>query len=136
MAKTVLGVVASLVVWLVVTTLAGMIMRASWPEYANVADAMTFTLPMMIARLAIGAVATLAAGFTSAAIAGRSRLARILPGVLLLVGFIPVHISLWDKFPVWYHLTFLLSLVPLSYAGGGPVATFSRRAPSIPIANP
>ena len=43
---------------------------------------------------------------------------RLMPGVLLLIGFIPVHISLWDRFPVWYHLTFLLSLVPLTYLGG------------------
>ena len=25
---------------------------------------------------------------------------------------------LWNKFPVWYHLTFLVSLVPLAYLGG------------------
>jgi hypothetical protein len=24
---------------------------------------------------------------------------------------------LWDKFPIWYHLSFLLSLVPLTYVG-------------------
>jgi len=41
-----------------------------------------------------------------------------MPGVLLLVAFIPQHVMLWDKFPVWYHLTFLLSLVPLTYLGG------------------
>ena len=34
---------------------------------------------------------------------------RLRPGVILLVAFIPVHIGLWDKFPVWYHLTFLLA---------------------------
>jgi len=44
-------------------------------------------------------------------------------GALLLLGFIPVHINLWDKFPVWYHLTFLASLVPLTYAGGKIAAT-------------
>jgi len=38
--------------------------------------------------------------------------------MLLLVAFIPEHVSLWDKFPVWYHLTFLASLVPLTYLGG------------------
>jgi hypothetical protein len=32
--------------------------------------------------------------------------------------FIPQHIMLWDKFPVWYHLTFLASLVPLTWIGG------------------
>ena len=39
-------------------------------------------------------------------------------GALLLVMFIPQHISLWDKFPIWYHLTFLTSLVPLAVVGG------------------
>ena len=47
----------------------------------------------------------------------RSAVARLIPGVLLLVAFIPQHVMLWDKFPLWYHLTFLLSLVPLTYLG-------------------
>jgi hypothetical protein len=45
-------------------------------------------------------------------------LVRLMPGLILLVMFIPQHIMLWNKFPVWYHLTFLLSLVPLAYLGG------------------
>ena len=48
----------------------------------------------------------------------RSPIARLIPGVLLLLAFIPQHIMLWDKFPLWYHLTFLLSLIPLTFAGG------------------
>jgi hypothetical protein len=82
-----------------------------------VADAMTFTLPMMIARLTIGAAATVAGGWTAAVI-GRSTVARLAPEILLLAIFIPEHVSLWQKFPVWYHLTFLLSLVPLTWLGG------------------
>jgi len=119
MKKAILGVVAGLVVWLVCITVAGVIMRSSWPAYASVADAMTFTLPMMLARLSIGAVATLFAGWVTMTIAvPRSLLVRLMPGLILLALFIPQHISLWSKFPVWYHLTFLLSLVPLTYLGG------------------
>jgi hypothetical protein len=118
MAKSTLGVVAGLAAWGIITSIAGLIIRGAWPEYASVADAMTFTLPMLFARLAIGAVATLAAGLVTTVIARRSLLATLMPGALLLVVFIPVHIMLWDKFPVWYHLTFLGSLVPLTYAGG------------------
>jgi len=116
MARNVFGVVAGLVAWLIVTSVAGLVLRVSWPAYVRVADAMAFTLPMMAARLAIGAVATVAAGAVSARIA-RSSIAGLAPGLLLLLFFIPVHVSLWEKFPVWYHLTFLLSLVPLTYAG-------------------
>jgi len=110
-----------------VVAVAGIIMRGAWPEYARVADAMTFTLPMMIARLTIGALATIAAGLVTTAIAKPSTLARVAPGILLLVAFIPQHIMLWEKFPIWYHLTFLLSLVPLTYLGGWAI---SREAPS------
>jgi len=126
--KAVLGVVAGLVVWIAVVAVAGVIMRASWPAYASVADAMTFTLPMMLARLTIGALATLAAGWVTTAISPRSMLVRLLPGVLLLVGFIPQHIALWNTFPVWYHLTFLLSLVPLTYLGGMLISGRQNRA--------
>jgi hypothetical protein len=118
MAKKTLGVVAGLAVWIAVVSVAGVIMRASWPAYARVADAMTFTFPMLAARLSIGALATLAAGLVTATIAPLSVLTRLMPGVLLVIAFIPVHVMLWDRFPVWYHLAFLLSLVPLSYLGG------------------
>jgi len=116
--KNVIGVVAGLAAWIAVVAVAGLIMRSSWPAYARVADAMTFTLPMMLARLSIGAVATLAAGWVTAALAPRPLLVRVIPGIILLAVFIPQHIALWHTFPIWYHLTFLLSLVPLTYLGG------------------
>jgi hypothetical protein len=118
MVRDILGVVAGLAVWVAIAGVAGLIMRSAWPEYASVADAMTFTLPMMFARLTIGAVATLAAGCVTALIARRSVLASVAAGLLLVVVFVPQHIMLWNKFPVWYHLTFLVSLVPLAYLGG------------------
>ena len=118
MAKDILGVVAGLAVWIAIVSVAGLIMRSAWPEYASVASAMTFTLPMMLARLAIGALATLGTGWVAAVVARRSMLARVTAGLLLVVVFVPQHIMLWNKFPVWYHLTFLVSLVPLAYLGG------------------
>jgi hypothetical protein len=83
-----------------------------------VADAMTFTLPMMIARLAIGAVATLAMGLATSVVSRRSFVATLGAGALLLLAFIPEHVRLWHSFPIWYHLAFLSSLVPLAYVGG------------------
>lgn len=118
MARAILGVVAGLLAFVAVAAVAGIIMRGAWPDYARVADAMIFTLPMMLARLSIGAVAAIVAGWVTAIIARRSTLVRLAPGLLLLLVFIPQHIMLWQKFPVWYHLTFLLSLIPLTYLGG------------------
>lgn len=122
MVRATLAVVTGLVVWVVIATAAGLIMRSTWPAYAAVADAMTFTLPMMLARLSIGAVATVAAGSVAALIARPSTLAASIAGLILLVLSIPQHVMLWAKFPVWYHLSFLLSLVPLTYLGGRAAA--------------
>jgi hypothetical protein len=133
MGKALLGVVAGLVAWIAVIVVAGLIMRSTWPAYATVADAMTFTLPMMLARLSIGALATLAAGWVTAAIAPLSMLVRLMPGLILLVAFIPQHIALWNRFPVWYHLTFLLSLVPLTYLGG--TLSTCQRSHALPAGN-
>ncbi len=118
MARSILGVIAGLAAWMAAATAVGWVMRASWPQYAAVAAQMTFTLPMMLARLAIGALATLLAGWVTSVVARRSKIARLVTGAVLLALFIPQHIVLWDKFPVWYHTTFLLSLLPLSYLGG------------------
>jgi hypothetical protein len=119
MTNRVLAVVTGLVVWVAITTVAGLIMRGAWPEYGAVADAMTFTLPMMWARLSIGGLATVIAGCGAAIVARRPMAAAVTAGVILLALFVPQHIRLWARFPVWYHLTFLLSLVPLAYLGGG-----------------
>jgi hypothetical protein len=38
-------------------------------------------------------------------------------GALVLAVFLPEHVKLWHVFPVWYHLTFLVTLVPLIVLG-------------------
>lgn len=117
MKRKILGVVAGVVTWVVISLIAGLILRGAWPEYVAVSDTMDFTLPMKIARLVIGAIATLGAGWVTALIS-RSTMTALIPGVIFLLVFIPQHIMLWDKFPLWYHLTFLVTLVPLCYLGG------------------
>jgi len=123
-----IGIVAGLAVWLGIAFVAGLIMREAWPAYVSVAEAMTFTLPMMIARLSIGAVATISMGFVTACIS-QSKLAKLIPGFILLIFFIPEHAKLWDKFPIWYHLWFLLSLVPLTYVGNRIAQAAIRQRP-------
>jgi NhaP-type Na+/H+ and K+/H+ antiporter len=44
--------------------------------------------------------------------------------LIILAIFLPVHVSLWARFPVWYHLAFLVPLVPLVVLGASlPRAT-------------
>ncbi len=110
------ALIVALVVWFVVATAIHRLMYVLWPAYAQATPLLTFTLPMKIARLSLGALSTLIA----AAAARRLSAARWLPAVLgcaLLALFLPEHYKLWNRLPVWYHLTFLCSLIPLALLG-------------------
>jgi len=48
--------------------------------------------------------------------------------VILLAAFIPIHYYLWPRFPVWYHLTFLSSLVVVPVIVGMMATAKSTRA--------
>ena len=121
------SIVAGLVGWVVVVTLLNFGLRAALPGYHAAEPEMTFTLPMMIGRLTIGALASLSAGSVIDAIAPASRWAPWIAGLILLALFVPEHIRLWSKFPVWYHLTFLLTLPLLVALGASAVAHIRGR---------
>jgi asparagine N-glycosylation enzyme membrane subunit Stt3 len=127
MGKTILAVIVGFVAWFAIALGIGSAMRASWPAYAAVADAMTFTLPMMLARLGLGVLGSLVSGWLAARLATHPKAATVALGIALLVIFIPQHIQLWDKFPLWYHTFFLCSLIPLAMLGGLRRAATSRR---------
>ena len=51
-------------------------------------------------------------------------------GLVLVAAFLPEHIAIWPRLPVWYHLFFLITLAPfvalgaaLRPPGGGKPAT-------------
>jgi hypothetical protein len=115
--KTGAAVIVGLVTWIVVATIVNFPLRAWWPHYHEAEIAFNFTLGMKLVRLALGALASVCSGFVAAWIANGRRTAAIALGILLLALFIPNHYLLWEKFPVWYHLTFLVSLFPLTVLG-------------------
>jgi hypothetical protein len=116
--ETVGAVIAALVTWFFIATMVNLALRAWWPHYHEAETAFNFTFAMKVARLALGAISSLGAGFVAAAIAKDRMRAAIFTAIILLVLFIPGHYRIWDKFPVWYHLTFLVSLFPLTLLGG------------------
>ena len=114
--RAIAGVIAGLVAWVVVVTVLNFGLRWWLPGYVQAEPAMLFTLGMKIARLSIGALSSLAAGALVRTIT-RSNLAPWIVGLVLLALFVPDHIHIWNKFPVWYHLTFLVTLAPLVALG-------------------
>lgn len=128
--KFVSAVLIGFIVWFVVATAANLLIRVLLSGYAEAELATRFTLPMLFARLVVGAVSSMVAGIACALSARSLPLAVKVLAVALLLFFVPVHYSLWAQFPPWYHATFLISLAPLVLVGAWVARRFASRARS------
>ena len=110
------GVAGGLVAWFLIASVGTLVLRAEWPGYSQAETAITFTQEMLIARLFISGIASLCAGFVASSITNRSVLMmKSLAGLLVII-LLPV-ITLWERFPPWYHVVFLTSLPLLTLVG-------------------
>jgi hypothetical protein len=117
MKRTIGAFFAGVIAWLVIVSLLNRVLRLTIDGYAAAEPTLVFTLGMMVGRLSIAALTSLAAGAIMRWIAPASIAPAWALGILLLVVFVPEHIKLWNMFPAWYHLAFLVPLVPLLLIG-------------------
>jgi hypothetical protein len=129
MLRNVAGIVAGLVAWVLIVTVLNFGLRLWLPGYVEAEPGMGFTLSMKIARLTIAVLTSVAAGALVHVIAPRSRWAPWIVGLVLLALFVPEHFYLWNRFPIWYHLTFLVTLAPLVVLGSR-LGTFAKPVPA------
>ena len=117
MKRAILAVAAGLVLWIVLISVLNRGLRLCLVGYAAAEATMSFTLGMLVARLLIAALTSLIAGALVRWLAPANVRAPLLLGVILLIAFIPVHVRLWSLFPFWYHMVFLVTLIPLVVLG-------------------
>jgi hypothetical protein len=117
MKRSILACLAGLLAWVVVVTVINRVLRVSLPNYTAAEHALQFTLAMKWARLGMAIGTSLVAGAVARWISPSSRWAPLIVGSVVLAMFLPAHIALWSKFPVWYHLTFLLTIIPAVLVG-------------------
>jgi hypothetical protein len=133
--RATIAVVAGLLVWAVCATGLDIVLRHLLAGYSAAEPQMQFTLTMMFARLALpGGIPSIVAGFSSAWISKKSSRVTFTLIVLLLMIFLPTHYQLWTKFPLWYHLTFLGSLILFTWLGAKLYALVTTRAPAVSMA--
>ena len=121
MLRNIGAILAGLVAWVVIATVLDRAIRLCWPEYDAAVPSIVFTLPMMFERLGEGAITTIAGGIINRLIARGSLWPAAVQGVVILLLFLPTHYKLWHNFPIWYHLTFLGYLIPLTVLGAALV---------------
>ena len=115
---SILSVVAGYVAWTVVFLGGSAGIRAAFAS-AHDADGGTSSVGLLLMYLTLSVLASLAAGVATAKLAPRlpMRHVWILSALLLATG-IPVQLGSWTLLPVWYHLSFLVLLVPVTVLGG------------------
>ncbi len=126
MKRYIVAFLVGLASWVLVASVLNRGLRIGLAGYALAEPTLTFTLGMKVARLILGALSSIAAGAATGLIApARTSLPWVL-GAVILAAFFPAHILIWTKFPVWYHLVFLGTLVPLVVLGAA--LTHSRHS--------
>lgn len=133
--RTLASIVAGLVAWGVVVTLLNFGLRAAIPGYHTAEATLQFTMAMKAGRLIEAALSSIAAGALVSFIAPSKKWAPWVSGLIVLAMFLPVHVQLWNKFPVWYHLAFLVPLAPLFALGGGLGRSFAGKETGLATAS-
>jgi hypothetical protein len=117
MKRSIFACLAGLLTWIVVVSVINRALRLSLPNYTAAEHTLQFTLGMKWARLSMAIATSLAAGAITRWISRSSGWAPLIVGSVVLGIFLPVHIAIWNRLPVWYHLTFLLTIIPAVLAG-------------------
>jgi hypothetical protein len=117
MKRSILACLAGLLTWMVVVSVIDRMLRLSLSNYTAAEQTLQFTLGMKWARLLMAIVTSLAAGAVTRSIPRSNRWTPLIVGSVVLAMFVPAHIAIWSRFPVWYHLTFLLTIIPAVLVG-------------------
>jgi hypothetical protein len=117
MLRSVLGVVAGAVVWMMGFFLLALVLAQIWPDYGIHArewtrqNVFTFTPLMAFCNLVFWVLAEIGAGWVTAKIA-KSRVAVWVLAALVGIYLATLHLVLyWSRFPWWYNLGVVIPAV-------------------------
>jgi hypothetical protein len=129
MLRIILGVIVGFIVWSIVWVGTDAVLTALFPEAygkyitelqtaEKLGNSFETKTSMNFFALTLSLICSVISGFVAALIAKESTKSTLLLGVVLLAVGLLVQISFWGYFPLWYHLTFLLMLIPATVLGG------------------
>ena len=119
MGRTAGAVLAGAAAWAVPWLGGNAAMAALLPDLIVMGEPVT-SVGLLIFLIAYGGVAlSLLAGYVTAAVKGddATGAVRILAGFQMALGLF-FEITGWALTPVWYHVVFLICIIPMTLAGG------------------
>lgn len=129
MLRIVLGVVAGFLVWSMLWVGSDAILSLLSPGWygrslteldqaARNQTPYTADSTLLVLALIRSVLCSITAGFVAALIARENTKSTVGLGVLLLLFGIFIQSVYWNYVPLWYHIPFLLLLVPMTILGG------------------
>ncbi|MEO7659870.1 MAG: hypothetical protein ABIV48_09670 [Pyrinomonadaceae bacterium] len=129
MIRIILGVITGFIVWSIVwiggeATLAmlspGWLGVYSIEAQRSLTEGTPFKPDSAIASIYLirSILTTLIAGYMAALVAGEYRRSTMILGIVLLVVGAIVEFMAWSIAPAWYHILFVLLLIPMTILGG------------------
>ena len=118
MIKSILAILAGFAAWSVLWLAGNAALGALFPAQFD-AQGFTRSAAILVTVLATSVVESLIAGYLTALVARRAPVKHALVLGLIQLGIgIAVQASVWERIPVWYHLSFLALLLPAHVMGG------------------
>lgn len=116
--RSALGVMIGMVVWSVLWLGGSSMAQSSLPELIPAGERVEH-VGVLLGYLVWSIVLSVLAGYVTAAIAGTSAIRAVWTLAMIQLGLgIFFETSAWEITPVWYHVVFLVLLVPATVAGG------------------
>ncbi len=128
MVRIILGVIVGFIIWSIVWIGGEASLGQVWPEFNSHAleaekafrNGVAFETSPMIAgaNLIRSFLTSLIAGYLAALVAGEYKRSTMILGVILVAVGVAVEYMFWNIAPVWYHVLFILFLLPMTIRGG------------------
>ena len=118
MMRAILGVIAGYAAWTVLWLGGNALLFGEASRVLGEGQAFT-TAGTLAGVIVLSIACSIVAGLTAAKMAAsRAAGAVIVMALLLLATGIGVQLGVWSLMPVWYHLAFLVLIVPVTIASG------------------
>ncbi len=129
MGKIILGIVAGFIAWSVLWIGSDAILMTLLPGWYGshqaefetaVKNQTPFTVDSMILIIGLirSIIISIISGYLAALIAKENKTSTFCLGILLLLIGIFIQSIFWNYVPLWYHIPFLLLLIPMTILGG------------------
>ncbi len=118
MVRGILAVLAGFILWSVIWLATTNSIMAAMPEEVQPGSPVTNT-GILLLLLVVSVIASVASGYLTALIAKENTMKYVMAfGVINLAVGIFFQVQNWQFMPLWYHLIFLVLLIPAIVYGG------------------